>query len=162
MILRAEREGDASSIQALTIEAFGGTQEADLVQALRAGGHMALSLVVLEGATIVGHVLFSPLVSPASTLALAPVSVAPGRQRQGIGARLICFGLEMLGEQGWGAVFVVGNPAYYRRFGFRADMAASFASAYPSEYVMALELRPGALEGVERTVVYPAPFQAIA
>lgn len=161
MILRPEREGDAASIRALTIEAYGGAQEADLVDALRAGGHLALSLVAIDGSEAIGHILFSPLVSPASTLALAPVSVAPGRQRMGVGSRLICFGLERVREDGWDSVFVLGEPAYYHRFGFRQDMAAPFETAYPRDYFMALELRPGALSGLGGEVVYSAPFRAL-
>mgnify|MGYP001248641355 CR=1 FL=1 len=162
MIVRAEAPDDAAEIRRVTEAAFGGAREADLVEALRAGGHMALSLLALDASEVIGHALFSPLVSPASALALAPVSVAPDRQREGIGSRLIRFGLEMMREDGWEAVFVLGDPAYYGRFGFRREMAAPFETAYPREYFMALELRPGVLAGMGGAVVYPAPFLALA
>ena len=49
---------------------------------------------------------------------LAPVAVAPGRQRRGIGSALIRAGHRRLVEQGESLVFVLGHPAYYTRFGY--------------------------------------------
>ncbi|MGE0214103.1 MAG: GNAT family N-acetyltransferase [Parvibaculaceae bacterium] len=161
MILRPEEAGDAPAVRALTVAAFVGMQEADLVEALRASGDAVLSLVAEERGAILGHVLFSRLVAPAASLALAPVSVHPDRQRQGIGSRLIVSGLEQVRQGGWDAVFVLGEPAYYGRFGFSKDMAAGFATAYPRDYFMGLELRPGILSGLRGEVVYPAPFGAL-
>src|SRR5690349_8990636 len=99
-ILR-ERPGDAAAIRAVHLAAFGQPDEADLVDALRESGDAVLSVVAEEHGRIVAHVLFSRLtihtdrnqVVPA--LALAPMAVAPERQRQGIGSALLT---EALGE----------------------------------------------------------------
>lgn len=161
MVIRDEAPGDAAAVRRVVSAAFGRTEEADLVEALRETGAAALALVAEEAGAIVGHVLFSRLRAPAGCLALAPVAVAPGRQGRGIGAALIRDGLARAGRAGWRAVFVVGAPAYYARFGFRADPAAPFETPYPKAYVLALELAPGALSGRGGPLLYAPPFQGL-
>jgi len=56
------------------------------------------------------------------------------------------------------AIFVLGHPAYYCRFGFSADLAAKIAAPFAGPSFMALELVPGALAGVAGAVTYPAAF----
>jgi len=162
VIVRAEREGDEADIGRIAEAAFGGVAEANLVDALRAAGQAAISLVAEEAGAMVGHVMFSPLRDPESCLALAPLCVRPDRQRRGIGSRLVRDGLERARDEGWRAVFVLGEPAYYERFGFRPGTAAAFKTPYPPAFLMALELTPGALAGEAGAVVYPPPFAALA
>ncbi len=95
-----------------------------------------------------GHVLFTRLAietdagaSPLSATALAPVSVAPARQRAGLGSALIRYGLTRLEAAGEHIVFVLGEPAYYRRFGFDANLGARFSCPWPGPYFMARALR---------------------
>jgi len=127
MVIRDEGPADAPAVRAVVEAAFGRPLEADLIDRLRQDGDAAVPLVAVDGGEVVGHVLLSAMAAPFR--ALAPVSVAPHRQRSGVGTRLIRAGLDRAGDGGWRGVFVLGDPAYYRRFGF--DPAArGFASAY--------------------------------
>lgn len=158
MQIRDERRTDQAAIHAVTAAAFGRGDEAALVDALRAGDDAAISLIAEADGRIVGHVLLSKLLAPASSLSLAPVSVMPERQGEGIGSGLIREALARASAAGYAAVFVLGEPGYYRRFGFSLEAAAPFETEYPKEYFMALELRPGALTGLSGRVVYPPAF----
>ena len=96
--------------------------------------------MAVDGGEVVGHALFSGLAAPFRALALAPVSVSPHRQRSGVGIRLIRAGLDRAKGRGWRGVFVLGDPACYRRFGFDPALARGFASAYAGPHLMALAL----------------------
>ncbi|MFQ5466770.1 MAG: GNAT family N-acetyltransferase, partial [Kiloniellaceae bacterium] len=135
--------------------------EADLVDALRASGEAVISLVAEDGDGIVGHILFSKLQAPAGYLALAPPAVAPRRQGQGIGAKLVGEGLARAKSGGWRAAFVVGAPAYYGRFGFAAAAAEPFETIYPKAFVLALELAPGGLACQSGPLLFAPPFLAL-
>ncbi|WP_028031937.1 GNAT family N-acetyltransferase [Gemmobacter nectariphilus] len=126
MDIRNERPTDGAAIRALTTAAFAtaphssGT-EAAIVDALRTGGALHLSLVADEGGAILGHVAFSPVsLTPQAQgwFGLGPISVAPGHQRSGIGSALIRQGLAALRAQGAAGCVVLGDPRYYGRFGF--------------------------------------------
>lgn len=165
MNVRAERTGDEAAIREVNRLAFEHEDEAKLVDDLRSGGHVRLSLVAEEGDAggnheIVGHVLFSELSVEGvpHALALAPVAVFPNWQGEGIGPALIRNGIKACAAEGCGAVFVLGEPEYYSRFGFSVEAAKGFDTPYPKEYFMALELRGGALGGVSGEIEYPPPF----
>jgi putative acetyltransferase len=158
MIVRETTSNDFARVRRILIEAFGQPDEAALVEALRDTGDAIVDLVAEDGGGIVGHILMSALRAPANSLALAPVCVAPARQRQGIGGALVREALERARAEGWRAVFVLGDPAWYTRFGFSVDAAAGFETAYPRPYFMALELVPAALAGRGGPVVYAGPF----
>jgi putative acetyltransferase len=147
----------AGSIEA----AFGGDGEARLVEALRAEGAVVAELAALEGGQVVGHVLFSTVKTEPATLAvaaLAPVAVLPERQRAGIGGALIRAGLELCRTRGIEVVAVLGDPAYYARFGFGLETARVFSSVYQGPHFMALELRAGVLAGGKWKLSYPNAF----
>jgi putative acetyltransferase len=145
MKIRAERAGDQQAVHRLTEDAFGQPDEARLIGMLRADGDVALSLVAEEGGVLLGHVLFSPMTALVPVLGLAPLSVAPHCRKQGIAEALVRKGLEMAQQSGWQAVFVLGDPGYYTRFGFTTEAAEGFANPYAGPHFMALELNPGAL-----------------
>jgi putative acetyltransferase len=157
MPIREERPGDHAAIRAVVTAAFGRAGEADLVDALRADGDSVLSLVAEEEAQIIGHVLFSRMAAPFRALALGPVAVLPDRQRFGVGGGLIRAGLEAAHYAGWQGVFVLGNPDFYRRFGFDASLAAGFASLYAGPNLMAAPLE-GVLPAMEGNIGYAPAF----
>ena len=140
MIVRPELDGDDSAVTAVVARAFGQREEARLVQRLKSDGDAVVSLVAVVGDQVVGHVMLSRMEAPFRALALAPVSVAPDHQRMGIGSALVEAGLKQASERGWEGVFVLGNPAFYRRFGFRRDLASGFSSPYAGSHFMALPL----------------------
>jgi len=122
--MRAEIPADGPAIRAIHLLAFPTSQEADLVESLRGNGAATLSLVAEYQGAVVGHVMFSPVQigdGPAAVdgLALAPVGVLPHRQNQGIGSQLIRDALQKLEAGKCPFVVVLGDPAFYSRFGFR-------------------------------------------
>lgn len=117
-----------------------------------------LSLVARTGGgAVIGHALFSRLGAPFPALALAPLAVAPAHRRQGIGAALVREGLARAEEAGWRAAFVLGQPSYYRRFGFDPALSRGFASPYAGPYLMAAALG-GPLPATSGTIVHAAAF----
>lgn len=162
-LIRDEAPADYAAVRAVVRAAFGQDDEAILVEALRAGGYVRAGFVAEQDGDIVGHVMFTRLpVETADgvveTLALAPMAVAPGKQREGIGSDLIQAALAMCRARGHRAVVVLGHPEYYPRFGFSAELAQRLKSPFPRPSFMALELVPGALAGVEGKVCYAPPF----
>lgn len=157
MTFREEHPGDHAAIRAVVIAAFGRADEADLVDALRADGDSVFSLVAAEEDQIIGHVLFSRMSAPFRALGLGPVAVLPDRQRFGVGGGLIRAGLEAAHHGGWQGVFVLGDPDFYRRFGFDASLAAGFASHYAGPHLMALPLE-GVLPAMEGRIDYAPAF----
>lgn len=117
--------------------------EADLVDGLVAEGDCALSLVAELDGRIVGHIAFSPMQADFPALGLAPLSVDPAFQRKGIGTALVWESLDRLKGSPWRAIFVLGDTAYYRRFGFDPALAAGFDCPYAGEHLMALALGEG-------------------
>jgi putative acetyltransferase len=154
---------DRRAVHSINEAAFGRPCEADLVDSLRSEGVVLVSLVAELDNGVVGHILFSRMFIETAggsipAVALAPVAVLPEHQGQGIGARLIRRGLDLLRGQGEQIVIVLGEPEYYRRFGFSSERAASLESPFPPDAFMAVELSAGALDGVRGKVQYPAAF----
>jgi len=164
--IRAEDAGsrhERASIRAVNTAGFGRSDEADLVDNLRANRYALASLVAELDGDIVGHIMFSRMSIQSSrgfipAAALAPIAVLPEYQRRGIGSVLIRRGLEFLRAAGESIVIVLGHPDYYPRFGFSPEKARQLLSPFPPEAFMALELTPGALDGISGSVVYPPPF----
>ena len=161
MIVRDARAADHSAIREVLLAAFPGPDEADLVEQLRANGAAVIELVADSNGQIVGHILFSPVEAPFRALALAPLAVSPDRQRQGIGSALVDAGHAIAREQCWDAVFVLGDPAYYRRFGYDTALAATFNSPYAGPSFMIVSLG-GALDADGGQVQYADAFAALS
>lgn len=127
MILRNERDADVEAITEVTIAAFKNHPisrhtEQFIINALRAAGALTISLVAEIDGQVVGHVAFSPVTISDGTkgwYGLGPVSVLPDHQRQGIGKALINKGLFLLKDMGGQGCALVGDPNYYKQFGFK-------------------------------------------
>jgi len=140
--IRDESPRDWKAVYQAVASAFGQPAEAELVEKLREAGDSVVSLVAEEDGRIAGHVLLSRMDAPFPALALAPVSVIPPRQRQGIGTALVSRAVASAHSKGWAAIFVLGDPKYYERFGFEAELAAGFTSPYAGRHFMVLSLLP--------------------
>lgn len=138
--IRDENPSDWKAVYQVVSSAFGRLPEAELVEELRKAGDSVVSLVADEDAQIVGHVLLSKMAAPFLALALAPVSVIPARQRSGIGSALVKKAVNLARCEGWAAIFVLGDPNYYERFGFNREAAAGFTSPYAGGHFMMLKL----------------------
>jgi len=165
VVIRDRVPADDEAIRHLNDQAFGGRSESSLIDALRATDLAAVELVAVESGGILGHILFSRLdlvvdERPVRSLALAPMSVSPARQRAGIGRDLARNGIERARDKGWEAVIVLGHPGFYPRFGFSAAAARALEAPFSGEAFMALALKPGALDGRAGRVIYPPAFGA--
>ena len=169
--IRPETTKDHAAIREVNALAFGREEEGRLVEALRRLPEFIpeLSLVAIEAGQVVGHILFSPMVIETTdgavpALALAVLAVRPEFQNQGVGSELARRGLEECRSLGHKIVVVVGHPAYYPRFGFSPARARGLDAPFPvpDEAFLALELVPGALDGVVGMVRYPPPFEEVS
>lgn len=167
IVVRPEKTEDHAAVYEVNRLAFGNEEEPRLVEALRRSDDFIadLSLVAEKGGEVVGHILFTPITIEAqagavSAVALAPMAVRPELQRQGVGSELVRRGLEQCRGLGHKIVIVLGHPEYYPRFGFSPAGAFGVKAPFPApdEAFMALELVPGALDGIEGTVKYPPAF----
>ena len=163
--IRPEMPDDREAVRKVHESAFESDDEARLVEAVREGGFAVVSLVALVEGALVGHILFSRLAIKTESqslggLSLAPMAVLPGYQRRGIGSRLVEAGSEACREQGHRIVLVLGHPEFYPRFGFSAELARPIESPFGGgEAWMALELEPGAMNGIEGRVEFSPPFR---
>ena len=156
-MIRPEQPGDEAAIRALTTAAFASTphsggNEAAIVDALRAADALVLSFVALKHDIIVGHVAISPVTvdgSDCGWFGLGPVSVLPDRQRLGIGTALIEAALEHLRADEAAGCVLLGDPAYYARFGFVADPALTYPGA-PPDYFQCIVLAGPPAQGEVR------------
>ncbi|WP_131913770.1 GNAT family N-acetyltransferase [Celerinatantimonas diazotrophica] len=140
-----EKPGDDARIHQVTEKAFLSAPHADyteqfIVDALRRAGVLTVSKVAKAGGEIIGHVAISPVtLSTGATgwFGLGPISVLPQFQRLGIGSKLMQSALAALEEMGASGCVVLGDPAYYGRFGFKVIDGLVFPGV-PAEYFQAL------------------------
>jgi len=160
LLIREELVADHAAIFALHAAAFPSDGEAHLVNALRANGDLRISLVAYLNDQLVGHVALSTMQAPANTLGLAPVATLPAYQNQGIAAQLIESAIQKAKQDGCDAIFVLGDPAYYGRFGFDVARADGFDSPYqgPAFAVLPLSNHWPLASG---PATYAAPFGAL-
>ena len=158
-----ERQDEHAAIGAVHCAAFNDTYEAAVVAGLRDGGFAIASLVARVDGQMAGHVMFSRMTvlvdgRDVPAAALAPLAVDGRWRRMGLGERLVEAGIAAARQAGKACVVVLGDPAYYRRFGFSLHATAHLRTPYGPGKLMGLELVPGALAGVAGEVRYPAPF----
>jgi putative acetyltransferase len=165
MLTRKEEPMDVPKIHAINRAAFDAATEADIVDVLRSDAEHVLSLVAEEDGEIVGHIMFSTVqligAADVRAMALAPMAVPPERQRAGIGSALVRAGVEQCQRLGIDAVFVVGHPTYYPRFGFKPASSLGFVCEFevPDEAFMVAELVAGVLDGKTATVHFHPAFK---
>lgn len=166
MHIRPERPDDVAAISALIERAFAHAphrsgSEQFIVSALRRGGALTVSLVAERAGEVQGHVAFSPVSltnGPVRWYGLGPIAVEPSVQRTGIGSALIRDGLDKLRVLGAAGCVVLGEPEYYRRFGFN-QMAGLRYPGPPPEYFMAQSFDDSVPDG---KVTYHPAFAAEA
>lgn len=157
VLIRPECSADHAAIHGITQRAFTSMPYADgdeqeLIGKLRAADALSLSLVAVLDDAVVGQIIFSPAVAADGSTgwyALGPVAVEPEYQGLGIGGKLIRAGIAWLRGQDAAGCALVGNPAYYERFGFRCYPALA-PRGEPAEYYQILPLRvtaPGTVVG---------------
>ncbi len=136
--IRDETPRDRDAIRAVHRAAFADEMVVRIPDDRNRSGDAVISLVAEHETTIVGHVLFSRLGAPMRAVTLSPLGVHPDFRRQGIGSALVRKGLERARQDQWEAVFVLGSPAYYGRFGFSAAAAEGYTAPYWGWPFMAL------------------------
>ncbi|WP_341678466.1 N-acetyltransferase [Niveibacterium sp. SC-1] len=164
--IRDEAQADLRAIDSLTREAFADQPcsshtEHFIVRALREAGALAVSLVAVSEGVVVGHVAVSAVRVEGAYrrwFGLGPVSVVPACQGLGVGSGLVRAALARLQANGAAGCVVLGDPAYYARFGFAHDPALSLPGA-PPEYFMRLAWEADLPTG---EVTFDAAFDATA
>lgn len=169
MAVRVRREGplDIKDIYNINLRAFGREGEGRLVDRLRNEVSPFVSLVAGDGdGTLAGHILFTPVTVGNSSIraaGLGPMSVLPERQGTGTGSALVREGLLTCAGEGIEAVFVLGHPGYYTKFGFSHASAKGiyWKSDEFAPYFFVIELVPGALDGVMGEARYHPAFDEV-
>lgn len=170
--LRQENPADYEQVFKLTELAFANMPFADhdeqfLVERLRKSEFFipGLSLVAESDGKIIGHILLTRLKIQGTetefeSLSLAPVSVLPEFQKQGIGGMLIRKAHQVATNLGYKSVILVGHPEYYPRFGYKkaSEFGLKFPFQAPDDACMAIELVDNGLEGITGMVVYSPEY----
>lgn len=164
MIIRNETNSDITAINEVTIAAFKNhpisrQTEHYIVSALRDADALTLSLVVEVNGNVSGHIAFSPVTISDGCLnwfGIGPVSVLPELQRQGVGKALIREGLSVMKTRGAEGCTLVGDPDYYKRFGFR-NIPDLIYEGIPQEFFLVLPFNEKVPKG---HVVFHKGFQA--
>lgn len=147
VVIRPETPADVDGIRQVNITAFENhpishQTEHLIVDALRSANALELSLVADDAGEVVGHIAFSPTVIGDATsgwFLVGPVAVHPRRQGEGIGRALVEAGLEELRSRAALGCVLVGDPAFYRRFGFQCNPGVTYPGV-PDEVVLCLPL----------------------
>lgn len=163
--LRPSEPGDEAALAALYAAAFPAEDLVPLVRALLREPDTVRSLVAVDDAGLVGHVMITRcgLEGRAEVVSLlGPLAVAPDHQRRGIGGRLVCAALEEAASMGATAMLVLGDPAYYGRFGFTAETKIQPPYPMPAEWVGAwqsVKLVSGAADVPRSRLAVPEPWR---
>jgi putative acetyltransferase len=154
MQIRPEVPSDHDAIRQINIDAFAihaysSQTEHLIVESLRAANALSVSLVAEIEGNLVGHIAFSHAEingSDCGWFLLGPVAVFPNFQKQGIGSALVNEGLKTIRNMGAKGCVLVGDPAFYRRFGFQNNCSLQMEGV-PSEFVLALPMSDPMLQG---------------
>ena len=160
--VRQEQPSDYEHVFKINARAFETDEEARLVERLR-NIDPHISLVAEVDGQIAGHIMFTPVTlngERTKFAGLAPMAVLPEFQNRGIGSKLVAEGLNACREAHCTAVFVLGHPNYYPRFGFTVAKLKGLSCEYPApdEAFMVLELENGSLKGKRGLIKYDPAF----
>lgn len=153
-----ERPEDAAKIEPLLEVCFGPSRFEKTAYKIRENLSPLpeLSLVAIEGDTLLATIRFWPVVigSSFSAILLGPIAVSPDKQGEGIGIALIEESLKLAREFGHKAVILVGDPDYYKRFGFSSayDKGLDLPGPVDAHRFLALELVKNSLSGTSGVV----------
>ena len=164
LVIRPESPQDAVAIEEVTRQAFAShphsrQTEQFIVRALREADALAISLVAELPGKVVGHAAFSPVAvadGSAGWFGVGPISVLPSLQKQGIGRSLMESGMSILRQRGAAGCVLVGEPAFYGRFGFANDPGLLLPGV-PQEYFLACPFGSARAHG---EVTFHAAFAA--
>ncbi|MFO8084119.1 MAG: N-acetyltransferase [Desulfobacterales bacterium] len=164
IVIRSETDADLNAITEVTVAAFKTLEisnhtEQFIIEALRAGKALTISLIAEMDGRVIGHIAFSPVTISDGTrnwYGLGPVSVLPTCQQQGIGKALIQEGLSRLKDMNAQGCCLVGHPDYYRKFGFK-NILGLVHERVPQEVFFALSFDEHFPQG---TVCFHEGFKA--
>jgi predicted N-acetyltransferase YhbS len=169
--IREEVVSGFPDVYDLNKASFGQESEPKLVELLRKSNAFIpeLSLVATMNNKIVGHILFTKIKikddsgKEFESLALAPMAARPELQKQGIGGKLIRYGLNKATELGHKSVLVLGHEHYYLKFGFVPTEKWKIKAPFdvPINVFMGNELVKNGLADVPGTVQYPKEFEMV-
>lgn len=163
--IRIGQPGNLATLETLYPAAFPDEDLLPLVRALLAEpGSLVLSLVASVGQTLVGHILLTLCGvqgCDAKVALLGPLAVAPDYQQAGVGAALIQAGLREVETYGVSRVLVLGDPAYYSRFGFTPESEVVPPYPLPDEWREAWQSLPlgAATEQVAGELLVPSAWR---
>lgn len=161
--IRDEQDVDQPRVFDVVRAAFRTDKEARLVNLTRERQHNRISLVAEADRLVIGYVLATPLsfrpTVPLNCLAIGPLAVFPDWQCKGVGSNLMEGVIQRARDEGVDALFLLGDPDYYPRFGFAATHIDNEYGA--TDAFMALELRPGCLHDVRALAIYVDEFSEV-
>lgn len=153
-----------AGVEKLLTDAFGRDDEARLVRALVDSGDLAAAFVIegdqAKSDDVIAIAALCHLRAPEGALGLGPIAVGEEYRNSGMGPALIAAAISWAEDHDANAIFVLGRPRYYSRFGFTVERAAGFDHPYPAEFMMALELERGRL-AKSGELRYPPAFAAL-
>ena len=135
IVVRDATDADHDEVEAVLLAAFETDAEAKLVRDLREQGDAPIELVAEARGRVIGSIVFGPITIEGGdgrlrAMGLAPLAVDPAWQGRGVGGALVRQGLRACEDARAGAVFVLGEPGYYARFGFETASKHGFGNAY--------------------------------
>ena len=161
-MIRETQESDLEEVFNLIHSSFSNKAESDLVKQLISDNDVLLNLVIESSNTIIGNVVVSKVtMEPDMGLfcgGVAPLSVLPERQSSGIGSQLMKEAIKKSDEMGMDALFLLGDPDYYKRFGFNIS---NLKSDYRVEHFQELELTRNCLVNLKSKVTYANAFLSL-
>jgi putative acetyltransferase len=161
MYIRRELPRDAQQVYAVQLAAFGQPLEADLVSALRSGGHAIDELALVAGVDgqIVGHVICSRgKLADEPSIGLGPIGVRPEFQGQGIGSALMHAVIAAADALGEPLIALLGSPDYYQRFGFVGSTDVGVTPPDPTWSVFQVRTLSAHTPEVKGEFSYAEPF----